>query len=114
MEYRLREFEPASTKHSRIWLIIGPRGSGKTILLRDILYKTRKHYDIGLAMTATTSTVDTFKKFIPYHLIFKKGHNYEQCNALLKTCKELTAQGNQQRALQLFYLFSTIACSTIT
>ena len=71
MEYRLRDFDPASTKHSRIWLIIGPRGSGKTILLRDILYRTRKQYDIGVAMTATTSTVDTFKDFIPYHLIFK-------------------------------------------
>jgi len=99
MEYRLREFDPASTKHSRIWLIIGPRGSGKTILLRDILYKTRKHYDIGLAMTATTSTVDTFKDFIPYHLIFKKGYNYEQCEQLLKVSKDLTAQGKQQKAL---------------
>ena len=99
MEYRLREFEPASTKHSRIWLIIGPRGSGKTILLRDILYRTRKQYDIGVAMTATTSTVDTFKDFIPYHLIYKKGYNYEQCETLLTTCKELTAQGRQQKAL---------------
>ena len=72
MEYRLREFEPASTKHSRIWLIIGPRGSGKTILLRDILYKTRKHYDIGLAMTATTSTVDTFKNVYTISFAFQK------------------------------------------
>ena len=82
MEYRLALFDPAQTKANRIWLIIGPRGSGKTILLRDILYKTRKQYDIGVAMTATTSTVDTFKEFLPYHLIFKKGYNYEQCNAL--------------------------------
>ena len=50
-------------------------------------------------MTATTSTVDTFKKFIPYHLIFKKGYNYEQCEQLLKVSKDLTAQGKQQKAL---------------
>ena len=84
-----------------LWLIIGPRGSGKTILLRDILYKTRKHYDIGLAMTgtATTSSVETLRDFIPYHLIYKQGYNYEICDTLLKTCKNLTAEGKQQNAL---------------
>ena len=42
MEYRLREFDPAQTKENRIWLIIGPRGSGKTILLKKICITPEK------------------------------------------------------------------------
>ena len=73
MEYRLNEFNPGDAKQHRIWLIIGPRGSGKSVLLKDILYQTRKQYDFGVAFTATTSTVDTFKEFLPHHLIYKNG-----------------------------------------
>ena len=50
-------------------------------------------------MTGTISTVDQLRNFIPYHLIYKKGYNYEQCETLLKTCKNLTAEGKQQNAL---------------
>ena len=99
MEYRLNEFNPGDTKQHRIWLIIGPRGSGKSVLLKDILYQTRKQYDFGVAFTATTSTVDTFKEFLPHHLIYKNGYNYEKGAQYLATCKRLTAKGKQRNSL---------------
>ena len=59
MSYELRQFDPASCKPHRIWLIIGARGTGKSKLMQDLVYKTRKNYDLGMVMTATTSTVKT-------------------------------------------------------
>ncbi len=99
MEYRLNQFKPAETKKHRIWLIIGPRGSGKSVLLNDILYHTRKQYDFGVAFTATTSTVETFKQFLPHHLIYEKGYDYDIGDQFLSVCKKLTAAGKQRATL---------------
>ena len=99
MEYRLNEFKPAEVKKHRIWLIIGPRGSGKSVLLKDIIYHTRTQYDFGLAFTATTSTVETFKEFLPHHLIYKKGYDYHKGDQFLAICKSLTAAGKQRSTL---------------
>jgi hypothetical protein len=99
MEYRLAEFKPAEAKKHRIWLIIGPRGSGKSVLMKDILFNIRTTIDFGLAFTATTSTVDTFKEFLPHHLIYENGYRYDRGDQFLATCKRLTAAGKQRSTL---------------
>jgi energy-coupling factor transporter ATP-binding protein EcfA2 len=99
MEYRLNEFDPSTTKEHRIWLIIGPRGSGKSALLTDILFHTRNNYDIGVAFTATTSTVDTFKQFLPHSLIYKNGYDYDKGEQILRCAKDHTERGRQKNTL---------------
>ena len=99
MEYRLNEFKPAEAKEHRIWLIIGPRGSGKSVLMKDILYNIRKSIDFGLAFTATTATVNTFKEFLPHHLIYENGYNYGRGDQFLASAKRLTAAGKRRNTL---------------
>ena len=99
MEYRLNKFNPAEAKKNRIWLIVGPRGSGKSILLKDLLYQTRQHYHFPLAFTATTSTVQTFREFLPDALIYKHGYDYQTGDRFLDQCKKITAAGKQKNAL---------------
>ena len=38
MSFTIKQFEPTKAKKHRTWLIIGPRGSGKSVLLKDLLY----------------------------------------------------------------------------
>ena len=101
MSYELRQFDPKTCKPHRMWLIIGQRGTGKSRLLQDIVYKTKDNYDIAMAMTATTSTVKDFQKFIPSRLIYKNGYDFQKADVMLTTCKQFVSQGKGRRLLNI-------------
>jgi hypothetical protein len=86
-EYRIPQFDPTRVKRDCVWLLIGPRNTGKTVLLKDLLYKTRSHYDLAMAMTATVSTVEMLKQFIPHRLIFSNGYDFTFGDHFLVTCQ---------------------------
>ena len=50
---KVKRFDFSEAEPSRVWLIVGARNTGKTVLLRDILYKMRRHIDFAVAMTTT-------------------------------------------------------------
>ena len=89
-EYRLSQFDPTSTKEHRVWLIIGPRGSGKTVVLKDLLYHTKKRYHVPFAFTATNSTAEMFRELIPSTFVNDKGYNYETADKILAQAKKMT------------------------
>lgn len=86
-EYRIPQFDPTKAKKDCVWLLIGPRNTGKTVLLKDLLYKTRSHYDLAMAMTATVSTIDMLKEFIPHRLVFGNGYDFAFGDNFLLTCQ---------------------------
>lgn len=57
-------------KEHRIHLMIGRRGTGKTFLLRDIIYHMRKRFDYGVAFTPTEDSAKMFGEFIPPSCIY--------------------------------------------
>jgi hypothetical protein len=101
MAYELKSFDPSTTKSDRVWLIIGSRGTGKSVLLKNLLYHTRERYDLPVAMTATTSTVNTLKEFMPYRLIYRNGYNYARADAMLDVCKKLVAEGKERHVVAI-------------
>lgn len=101
MSYELRKFDPKHAKEHRMWLIIGARGTGKSKMLQDIVYETRGNYDLGMGMTATTSTVKDLVKFLPSRLVFKHGYNFEKADKLLAVCKTLVEKGKQRKVLEI-------------
>jgi hypothetical protein len=100
-EYHFAEFKPGESKRDRVWLIIAPRGSGKSVLLLDLLYKTSKHYDFGVGMTATAETADCFKRLLPADLIYSNGYNYEAGDNFLEVCKELSDQKKERHGVMI-------------
>lgn len=99
MEYTLSKFEPSEAKQNCIWLLIGPRNTGKSVLLRDLLYHTHKHYDFGMAMTATVSTVDALKEIFPHNLIYTNGYDFAKGDQFLQTCKKLVEKRKKRNCL---------------
>jgi hypothetical protein len=69
MSVKLKQFDPAAIGHNRICVFIGKRGTGKTTLLKDILYHAR---DIprGVAMSATEESNEVFGEIMPKKYIF--------------------------------------------
>ena len=100
-EYHFSEFKPEEEKRDRVWLIIAPRGSGKSVLLLDLLYKTSKHYDFGIGMTATAETVDSFKRVLPTDMIYSNGYDYEAADKFLEISKELSDKKKERHGVMI-------------
>ena len=67
--YQIKKFDPNTIKSSRIIFIIGKRHTGKSILMKDILFHMPRP-DFVLAMAPTEDTLQTFREFLPEACIF--------------------------------------------
>ena len=67
---RLRKLDAKRIPEHRVLLLVGKRGSGKTVLLLDLLYSMRDRFDIGIMCSPTQSTVESFERIMPSSLIY--------------------------------------------
>lgn len=87
----IRRFKIHEALPDRVFLIIGKRGSGKSVLLRDILYKYRQNIDFALAMTQTVPTRNMLCKHIPRQYVRLGGYNDSAGQRFLGVCKQISA-----------------------
>lgn len=62
---RLARFDPASLKPGRLCLFVARRGSGKSVLLRDLMGHAREKFDLVIALTPTEDSAAAFRKHLP-------------------------------------------------
>ena len=67
--FRIKRFDPTKIKPNRAFLFIGKKGTGKTTLMRDILYYHRRIPD-GVVMTATN--IDFWAEVVPRSFVFEE------------------------------------------
>lgn len=81
-------FKPESALPHRQWLILGPRGTGKSVMLLDLLRKTGNSermstdvdappYDYARAFTATVTTAQELEKYIPSSFVHRDGYDFD-------------------------------------
>ena len=78
-------------KPNRTILIVGKRGTGKSTLLKDILYHIRKRVDTGFAISPTQDTIRMFEDCFPRSHIYNE-YNLEVVRTLLNSLTSLTEQ----------------------
>jgi len=88
-DLHIEKFDPSAMKPHSISLIIGCRNSGKSVLLRELLFKTRKNYDVGMAMTATEATAESMRKIFPASLVVGDGFDFSRADTFLNSAKDL-------------------------
>jgi hypothetical protein len=86
-ELKIRRFPIDNMKSNRNILIIGKRGTGKTTLLKDILYHIRKRVDTGYAIFPTQNTIRVFENCLPRSHIHNE-YNPEVVRTLLNSLTE--------------------------
>ena len=64
VEYHLKRFQPAKMETNRVVLMIGKKGSGKSSLLRDIMW-FQQNIPCGAVMSATEEANEGYAKMIP-------------------------------------------------
>jgi hypothetical protein len=121
MQISLKKFDPSTIEDTRIVTIIAKRGTGKSFLVRDLLYHKR-HISKGIAVSATEESNSFYGEFIPDLFIYnefkleilerlmdrqkilkKKGHKNEKAFLVLDDCMYNKAQWKQKKVVELFY-----------
>ena len=66
---RVKKFDPKSMKRNRVIFIIRKRHTGKSVLMKDLLYHMPRP-DFAIAMAPTEDTLRMFREFLPECCIF--------------------------------------------
>ena len=66
----ITKFDPKSIKPHSIIMVIGKRGSGKTSVMRDLLYNMKNRLDFGIAMCPTDAMNNAFSSILPSALVY--------------------------------------------
>lgn len=72
MKIKIKKFDPTTIKKDAVVLLIGKRGSGKTTLMKDIMYHMKDKLDFGIAMSPTEETTASLGSFIPASCIYNE------------------------------------------
>jgi len=89
MPLEIDEFNPKKAQCDRVWLIIGARNTGKSVLLKDLIYQTQRKTDLIMGMTQTKSTAKMFEEFMPKSFVYSDGYNYEKTEEFLGIASDL-------------------------
>jgi hypothetical protein len=93
---KVNRFPVDSMKANRIILIVGKRGTGKSTLLKDILYHLRKSVDTGFAMSPTADTVAMFEDCFPYSHIYDE-YSLDAVKSIMECAAALKEQGKTRK-----------------
>lgn len=97
--HRVRKFNPTTIKESRIIFLLGKRHTGKSVLMRDLLYHMPRP-DFVLAMAPTEDTLKMFREFLPEACIFDH-FSQEKLEATVSLQRELVSRGKKRTVLVL-------------
>jgi len=96
MQVEIREFDPLSIQADATILVVGKRHTGKTTLVRDIMYNIRNKLDMVVGFNPTEMGNHNLGFFVPESLIF---HEYsdEKLKHILEWQKRATANNKAFR-----------------
>lgn len=97
MALRIRKFDSTSIKESRIIFIIGKRHTGKSVLMKDLLYHMPRA-DFVLAMAPTEDSLKVFRSFLPESCIFDH-FSQEKLERTVTLQRELVNRGKKRTVL---------------
>lgn len=99
MAVRVKKFNPTSIKESRIIFLLGKRHTGKSVLMKDLLFHMPRP-DFVLAMAPTEDTLRMFREFVPESCIFDH-FSQEKLERTVTLQRELVNRGKKRTVLIL-------------
>ena len=99
MKLKLDRFDPSTLPLGSITLIQGRRNTGKSTILRSLMYAQRSKVDICVAMTPTQSSAEFFRSVMPPQLVYDKGIELGVIESLLTIQREIIAGGKRRECL---------------
>lgn len=88
----IRKFDPSTMAVNSVILCIGKRGSGKTCLIRDLMYNMRNKLDFGVAVSPTEESNQAFSAYVPRSCIYSD-YSPGVLDMLMKTQRQQVKRG---------------------
>ena len=92
MRLKIAKLDPETLKPGGVYVLQGRRSTGKSVLLKQLLYWMRDKHDLVIAMTPTESTREMLCTMIPPSCVYD-GFEVPVLEAIMDTQKELIAKG---------------------
>jgi len=97
--YNIQEFDPSKAKPYATWLIIGPRGSGKSHLTENIMFHQRHNVDFAFASSPTIESLKMFERHIPPSLVDPE-LDIDKISGMIAAANGNVKRGKTMRLLQ--------------
>ena len=94
---QIQKFDPHSVADGKVTLIIGKRGTGKSVLLKDLMFYKR-HYTSGVVMSGTEEGNGWYKGWVPDLFVF----NQFDVDVISKIVKRQKRLSTEKRAKPVF------------
>ena len=100
----IRKFDLSTIEFNRKCVVIGKTGTGKSILVKDILYHQRNNIPVGQVISSTDSASPFYSKFIP-KIVIHPEYNSSKLKKLVKRQKKMVKEfGNVKKASSFLIL----------
>ncbi|AGO85882.1 hypothetical protein psal_cds_286 [Pandoravirus salinus] len=99
-QLNLRKFDWEKFKPDRVVMLVGKRGTGKSVLLRDLLSHLSVEYDAGVAMSPTPESQDMFREFMPDSCVYDE-YSSEKIGEIVTKLREFNHVGVYKRVFVL-------------
>jgi ABC-type ATPase involved in cell division len=97
MTLRVKKFDPSTITAGKIIFLLGRRESGKSHLMKELLYYMSKP-DLVVAMSPTRDSLDTFATFLPKTCIFDR-FSQQVVDTIVVAQRELVKQNKKRTVL---------------
>ncbi|AGO85537.1 hypothetical protein psal_cds_1223 [Pandoravirus salinus] len=94
----LRKFDRAAHKRGRINLVVGKRGTGKSVLLKDLLCSGGNQWDVVVGMSPTPESQDMLREMFPTSCVHD-GYDGAVLERVVSTARTLNHLGFRPRVL---------------
>lgn len=87
----IKPFKPETIEDGKVSLIIGKRGTGKSVLLKDLMYYKR-HFSAGVVMSGTEEGNGYYKGWVPDVFVYND-FNRDVIAKIIERQKKLSNEG---------------------
>lgn len=98
---KIKKWDPTTCKPHRIYLIVGRRGSGKTVLLRYLMYVMKDKIDFAMAFCPTVESRNMLKEHLPEACVFDRLVQ-SKVDDTVSLASNLATQGRHKSILMIF------------
>ena len=96
----IRKFDPSVIPPDAVVLLVGKRGTGKSTLLKDLMYHVKDKLDFGIAMSPTEECTSDLGSYVPQTCIYNEFMG-DKVDALLEEQRKTIKKGGNRRVFLL-------------
>lgn len=79
VKVKIRKFNIRKLKPDRTVVLLGKRGTGKSVLMNDLLGYLSTDFDMGVGMSPTEETLEAFREVMPNSMIYEGKRTLHTC-----------------------------------